>query len=319
MGGFIQDQQEKLRRELDMLKEAHSHLESGSAQVSLGAQNQVYGNQVLYQDSTSGNGTSSISQSNANQSNSRTDSFKPCMTRELKQLERTNKKLKKHQQQYRQFYRELVDEDADNWVELRLLNEQDQKIKMEQIQQFGPPRSGVPQSSKPKFKRDPSQNTSMMSNSTSQGLTNYDKVRKSRESFKKNFATEIHSFRQEPGSYERKSAVRSQKSFKSLKSARQNTKSLSNLSTNNKSQKSFKKLPPAKSDVSSKQPAPKHSNEATARQQQVAQNDKMAQLQQEYQRIQERRLKIMQSIQQEVVATPTDKKQSTFNNSIVQP
>lgn len=77
MGGFIQDQQEKLRRELDMLKEAHSNIESGSAQVPPSSQNQVYYNQVLYQDSTSGNGTSSnnhvsssISQSNANQSNS---------------------------------------------------------------------------------------------------------------------------------------------------------------------------------------------------------------------------------------------------------
>ena len=36
------------------------------------------------------------------------NSFKPAMAKELKQLERTNKKLQKHTEQYQHYYQEML-------------------------------------------------------------------------------------------------------------------------------------------------------------------------------------------------------------------
>lgn len=69
----------------------------------------------LWTDSRSQEGsqvqaTSSISISRS-QNQSQTNSFKPELTKEMKTLERTNKKLKEHQDQYRKFYAEILQQD----------------------------------------------------------------------------------------------------------------------------------------------------------------------------------------------------------------
>lgn len=207
------------------------------------------------------------------------NSFKPQLTKEIKQLERTNKKLKKHNEQYKKYYEEMV------------MGEQLEA----QAQQM------VPEELQKPFKTKDSSN-SIMSGSTSQGFT----VRQSlaqNPARNNHIENQLYRLSQDFDSHSK--SAKSKSSGHHIRKISSKKKSAGHRKTHSKPYINTNKLCDAYSGSSRSNNSPMAAQilnkkmaqvEPTWKEQSQVSLNKMQQLQKEYEQIQHRRLKIMSSL-----------------------